>query len=59
MKRSIGSDELTDDSLLSKQQIDSLKPLIEELTPTLNAYLSSIGDGSEKRSGIERPSNSR
>jgi four helix bundle protein len=29
--------------LLSKEQIDSLIPLIEELTPKLNAYLRSIG----------------
>ena len=36
-------------SLLTKQQIDCLKPLIEELAPTLNAYLKSIGDVSEKR----------
>jgi four helix bundle protein len=38
-------------SLLTKQQIDCLKPLIEELAPTLNAYLKSIGDASEKRPG--------
>ncbi|MFN2510097.1 MAG: four helix bundle protein [Pyrinomonadaceae bacterium] len=38
-------------SLLTKRQIDSLKPLIEELAPTLNAYLNSIGDASGKRSG--------
>jgi four helix bundle protein len=30
-------------NLLSKEQIDSLIPLIEELTPKLNAYLRSIG----------------
>ena len=30
-------------SLLTKRQIDSLKPLIEELAPTLNGYLKSIG----------------
>jgi four helix bundle protein len=35
-------------SLLTKQQIDSLKPLIEELAPTLNAYLKSIGEFSGK-----------
>lgn len=29
--------------LLTKQQIDSLTPLLDELTPTLNAYLRSIG----------------
>jgi len=38
-------------SLLTRQQIDSLKPLIEELAPALNAYLNSIGDGSGKRPG--------
>jgi four helix bundle protein len=30
-------------NLLSKEQIDRLIPLIEELTPKLNAYLRSIG----------------
>ncbi|MGC2235392.1 MAG: four helix bundle protein [Pyrinomonadaceae bacterium] len=30
-------------NLLSKVQIDSLIPIIEELTPKLNAYLRSIG----------------
>ncbi len=39
-------------SLLTKRQIDSLKPLIEELAPTLNAYLKSIGEASGKSSGI-------
>lgn len=39
-------------SLLTKQQVDCLKPLIEELAPTLNAYLKSIGDVSEKRPSI-------
>jgi four helix bundle protein len=29
--------------LLSKQQIDRLRPLIDELAPRLNAYLRSIG----------------
>ncbi len=29
--------------LLSKEQTDHLLPLIDELTPTLNAYLKSIG----------------
>ncbi|CAN5472065.1 hypothetical protein BH20ACI3_BH20ACI3_20080 [soil metagenome] len=38
-------------SLLTKQQIDSLKPLIEELAPTLNAYLKSIGPASGKTPG--------
>ncbi len=30
-------------NLLSKEQIETLTPLIEELTPKLNAYLRSIG----------------
>ena len=29
--------------LLSQSQIDSLKPLVDELSPRLNAYLKSIG----------------
>ena len=31
--------------LLTKKQVDDLKPLISELGPTLNAYLKSIGAG--------------
>ncbi len=31
--------------LLTKKQIDDLKPLMAELGPTLNAYLRSIGAG--------------
>lgn len=30
-------------NLLTKEQIETLKPMIEKLSPTLNAYLSSIG----------------
>jgi len=30
-------------SLLTKEQIDGLKPVIDELAPRLNAYLCSIG----------------
>jgi four helix bundle protein len=30
-------------NLLTKEQVETLKPLIEKLSPTLNAYLSSIG----------------
>src|SRR5437762_2163687 len=30
-------------SLLTKKQIDTLKPIVDELGPTLNAYLKSIG----------------
>ena len=31
--------------LLTKKQVDDLKPLMSELGPTLNAYLRSIGEG--------------
>jgi len=31
-------------NLLTKEQIDKLKPMIDELGPSLNAYLKSIGD---------------
>jgi len=31
--------------LLTKQQVEGLKPMIAELAPTLNAYLKSIGAG--------------
>ncbi|HEX8737133.1 MAG TPA: four helix bundle protein [Pyrinomonadaceae bacterium] len=34
-------------NLLTKEQIERLKPLIEKLSPTLNAYLRSIGTSSE------------
>ena len=30
--------------LLTKEQVDSLKPLVDELAPRLNAYLKSIGN---------------
>lgn len=33
--------------LLTKEQIETLKPLIEKLSPTLNAYLRSIGKGAK------------
>ena len=39
-------------SLLTRKQIDNLKPLIEELAPTLNAYLKSIGNAPGARSRI-------
>lgn len=32
--------------LLSKADVDALRPLIDELSPKLNAYLKSIGTGS-------------
>src|SRR5689334_14899180 len=34
-------------SLLTKEQIEKLKPLIDTLAPSLNAYLSSIGKNSK------------
>ena len=30
-------------NLLTKEQIETLKPIVEKLAPTLNAYLASIG----------------
>jgi four helix bundle protein len=39
--------------LLSSAQVDSIKPLIDELAPRLNAYLKSIGRNGSSR---ERPS---
>ena len=36
-------------NLLSKEQIEELKPLIKQLSPTLNAYLSSIGKNSDNK----------
>lgn len=39
-------------SLLTKGQIETLKPLIAELAPTLNAYLKSIGDTPGKKESI-------
>jgi len=35
-------------NLLSTEQVEKLTPLIEELTPTLNAYLRSIGTFEKK-----------
>jgi four helix bundle protein len=37
-------------ALLTKKQTDHLKPIIDELGPTLNAYLKSIGDTSHATS---------
>jgi four helix bundle protein len=34
-------------NLLTMEQVESLKPLIEKLSPTLNAYLRSIGTTNE------------
>src|SRR3990170_4753190 len=37
--------------LLSKEQIDRLKPLMDDLSPMLNAYLRSIGKSSPGNAG--------
>jgi len=37
--------------LLTPRQVDRLKPLIDELGPTLNAYLKSIGDSRDRLAG--------
>ncbi len=37
--------------LLTPKEIDRLEPLIDELGPTLNAYLKSIGDNSKTKDG--------
>jgi hypothetical protein len=31
-------------TLINRRQVDKLKPIIDELTPKLNAYLNSIGN---------------
>ncbi len=36
-------------NLLTKEQIERLKPLIENLSPSLNAYLSAIGNGNQPK----------
>lgn len=36
-------------NLLTKEQIEKLKPIIDQLAPTLNAYLSSIGKNSDPK----------
>ncbi len=41
-------------NLLSEDQINTLKPLIEPLSPTLNAYLSSIGKGTDTKDKGQR-----
>lgn len=38
-------------NLLTKEQIETLKPLIQKLSPTLNAYLKSIGTKNAKDKG--------
>ncbi len=34
--------------LLTSMQVETLKPIIDELSPRLNAYLKSIGNTSDK-----------
>lgn len=41
-------------NLLTKEQIESLKPLINQLSPTLNAYLNSIGKTKEAKDKEQR-----
>lgn len=41
MKPNIGSDAYKR-HLLTKAQVDSLKPIVDELSPKLNAYIKSI-----------------
>ena len=41
-------------NLLTKEQIESLKPLINQLSPTLNAYLNSIGKTKEAKDKGQR-----
>ncbi len=36
-------------NLLTKEQVEKLKPLIENLSPSLNAYLRSIGSNSQPK----------
>jgi four helix bundle protein len=44
-------------ALLTKKQIDHLKPIIDELGTTINAYLKSIGDTSHTTSASKRSGN--
>ncbi|MFM6350806.1 MAG: four helix bundle protein, partial [Dolichospermum sp.] len=37
-------------NLLTNEEVNRLKPIIEELSPKLNAYLNSIGNLSGKKS---------
>ncbi len=41
-------------NLLTKEQTEKLKPLIDKLAPTLNAYLTSIGKSSETKNKEQR-----
>lgn len=38
-------------NLLTKEQIETLKPMVQKLAPTLNAYLRSIGTTNSKDEG--------
>lgn len=38
-------------NLLTKEQVDKLRPMVDELAPTLNAYLASIGRQEAKDKG--------
>lgn len=41
-------------NLLTKDQVDNLKPLLNQLSPTLNAYLTSIGKTNEAKDKGQR-----
>ena len=41
-------------NLLTKEQIERLKPLVDKLAPTLNAYLRSIGDNKNSKDKEQR-----
>jgi len=41
-------------NLLSEEQIETLKPMIQKLSPTLNAYLSSIGAKNDSKDKGQR-----
>ena len=41
-------------NLLTKEQIEKLKPLIEKLSPSLNAYLRSIGENNKAKDEGQR-----
>ncbi len=43
--------------LLTREQVNSLKPIVDELAPSLNAYLRSIGDVPEKKTSNGNKSN--
>lgn len=43
--------------LITEQHVSTLKPLIDELAPTLNAYLASIGTRREGKKGLRTSDN--